>query len=141
MTPGRLSSARLAFTALGLLLGSQLLMGDAIAPGCCNSHSNYCADNRAIALTFAVSGDCSAPGTVQISSAAGSCDLAVDGHPAWKSGTRDPGSSIGSGKWYLLLASDDACLIKASASAPDEYSVTCDRLDGGTCTSVLGPAP
>src|SRR5262245_19737304 len=141
MAPRRTDFARRALAALGLLVGSQLLMGDAIAPGCCNSHSNYCADNRAIALTFEVSGDCSAPGPIQISSAAGSCDLSVDGHPGWKSGTREPGSSIGSGKWYLLLASDDACLIKASASAADEYGVTCDRLDGGTCASVLRPAP
>jgi hypothetical protein len=143
MAARRTGLARRAVAAMGLLVGAQLLMGDAIAPGCCGSHDNACAANEAIALTFEVSGDCGAPGTIRITGAAGSCKLAVEGSPDWlPSGYRDAGAPIGSGRWAIHRAADGyGCPISASATVPGDYVVTCDRLDAATCTSVLHPVP
>jgi len=143
MARRRISSGRQALAALGLLLGSQLLMGDAIAPGCCaSSHENLCAAHEAIALTFEVSGDCSTPGTIQIIGAVGSCQLTVEGQPEWRWGYREPGSAIASGHWEIARTADGySCPISVSASVPGEYSVTCHGPDAAICTSVLRPVP
>jgi hypothetical protein len=136
----RADRRREALAALGFLIALPLLMGD--SPGCpsCADVTNPCGGAPLLDETFAITGDCSAPGTLRFTGARDVCEYQVSGHAAWKRGVRSPNTNAiwGAGAALWLTADDgreEPCTLRDAA--PGEYQVTCDRRDGGACTSTL----